>query len=916
MTFKCPTWLIINCCCLLSLSSLAQIKSDNYASAWKKVDSLVARNLPQSALTQINLIYSSASKDNNEPQYLKALIYRLGMEEANQDEGDTAAIRDLEKEIPRATQPTLSILQNLLASRYWNYLQQHRYQFYSRTTTMGSRTGDIATWSLQDLHDRIDQLFMASLQNEKLLAATRLESYDPIIIKGNTRALRPTLFDLLAHQALDYFQSGERYLAQPTYLFELDDPAIFADAAGFSQHQFRTSDSLSMHYRALCLLQRLIALHLKDPKPGALIDVDIRRLDFVRQYTVANDKDDLYRNALKHITDRWADLPAASIAWYKQAMVYTEDARNYNAPQDTTGRYGYVKAKEICDKVIAQKDSSEGKMQCLQLLSRIMEKQLEVQIETINMPDQPFRALVTWRNFPRLYGRIVRVDRGSEGLLRNMYQEGAWQKLLQLPLQTSFVQNLPETGDYQVHGAEIKIDALPLGEYALVTCPDSSFRQGRQLTAMTVFYVSTIAFINKDRDYFVLNRQSGQPLVGADVHIWAQKYDYNSSKYVPIRGESYRTDEHGYFKLKKRIIKDYNVNFGLEIKAGKDHLFITNRNYLYDQSPDDVTAASRMEYERDHRRTFFFTDRSIYRPGQTVYFKGILVTQDFDTHRSKILPSFKTRVILYDANRNKLDSLEVTTNDYGSYHGSFRLPSNLLNGQFRIKDDSTVQEQYFSVEEYKRPLFYVSYDTVRGSYQVGDTIRVQGFAKAYAGNNIDGATVNYRVKREARYPCYDCWPLGGKRFTYSQPQEIAHGTVRTDAKGRFIIAFDATPDKNIKKENDPIFTYSISADVTDINGESRSESTTVDAGYKALELSIDKPSEDDLPADSLKKLVVNAHNLSGVPERVTVTVSMYALKAPIRLIRERDWERPDQFIMTKEEYLRDFPHDEYDDERN
>ncbi|HEY8970266.1 MAG TPA: alpha-2-macroglobulin family protein, partial [Puia sp.] len=151
---------------------------------------------------------------------------------------------------------------------------------------------------------------------------------------------------------------------------------------------------------------------------------------------------------------------------------------------------------------------------------------------------------------------------------------------------------------------------------------------------------------------------------------------------------------------------------------------------------------------------------------------------------------------------------------------------------------------------------------------------------------------------------------------YTQSGEIAQGTVKTDAKGRFTIVFPATPDKTVSKNNDPIFTYNISADVTDINGETRSGSTKVDAGYKTLELSIDRPIGDALPADSLHVLVVNAHNLSGASEPALVNVTMYALKAPGRLIRERKWEKPDQFVMTRDEFLRNFPHDEYDDDAN
>jgi hypothetical protein len=916
MIFKRPDWLIVTCCCLLSLFANAQQKADNYIADWKKVDSLMDKGLSKSAENIVTRIYTRARAEKNEAQYLKALIFRAGMEEATNDEGVAMSITGLEKEIQGTNQPARSILQNILANKYWSFLQQHRYQLYNRTETINFKKDDIATWGPDDFHRKIDALFMASIQNEKLLVATRLDGFDPIIVKGNVRALRPNLFDLLANDALNYFETDERDLNRPAYAFEIDDPAVFSDAPTFARHRFKTADSLSMHYRALLLQQRLIALHLDDARPDALLDIDQRRLQFAHSFSVAADKDELYMQALERISSHWGQLPAASEAWYLQAKQHFDNAASYDPLKDTADRYEYVKAKNICDKVVMQKDSSEGKIHCLRLLSQINERLLSLQIENVNMPDEPIRVLVSSRNVPRLYGRIVRIDRTAAGMMRNLYQVGAWQKMMQLPLQQSFIQSLPETGDFQSHHTEIKIDALPIGEYALIACPDPSFQLEKQVITMVHFYVSAIAYINNGPDYFVVHREKGQPLPGATVQVWSQKYDYKKSRFNYNPEESYRTDSHGHFRLNKRP-NTYNNSLTLEITAGADHLFISdNRSLGWSYPYQEAPITDSLKYKRENLRSFFFMDRSIYRPGQTIYFKGIVVTRDFITHHPRIVPNFQTKIILYDANRGKVDSMVVTTNEYGSYRGSFRLPSNLLNGEFSIADDSTRQVQPFSVEEYKRPLFFVSYDTLRGSYRIGDTIRVKGAAKAYSGNIIDGATVKYRVTREVRYPCYDCWPMPGRRIRPAGSQEIAHGTTTTNAKGGFDIAFPAIPDRSIGKEGDPIFAYNISADVTDINGETHSESTRVEVGYKALVLSVDMPAGKELPTDSLHMLLIGATNLSGNPESVQANISIHALKAPDRLIRERLWEIPDQFAMTREEWLRYFPYDEYGDENN
>ncbi|HEX9511392.1 MAG TPA: alpha-2-macroglobulin family protein [Puia sp.] len=906
-------------CCLVSSLLNAQIRQGDYETKWKSIDSLVAKKgLVQSALTEVNKIYTLAKQEKNDAQVIRALLYRINLQGTTREDAAQSAIEDLEKEIAVAAQPARSILQSILAGTYWNYFQQHRWQLYNRTKTANFKKEDIATWDISDFHQKTGELYLSSLKEEKLLQETKLDRFDPILIKGNARALRPTLFDLLAHRALDYFKTDERDLNKPAYAFEIDDPVVFSDASAFTMHSFRTTDSLSLHFKALQLFQRLIRLHLPDPRPDALLDVDIERLNFANAYAVLNNKEDLYSQALARITNRYSNEPAAAEAWYLQARQYTSRAGSYDPLKDTTNRYGYVTAKAICEKVLAQgsgKDSSEGKTHCAMLLKNILRKELLLQTEKINVPGEPLRSLVSWRNFGQLYVRVIRADRSlKEGLGRNSWQDEYWKKLVQLPVLKTFSPSLPATGDYQSHRVEIKIDALPAGEYILLASSDKDFSLTQNPLAVQFFYVSSIAYINNDQDYFIVNRESGQPLAGAAVQVWDQHYDYKTSKNMLEQGATYQADSYGHFLLAKKNVLTGNEQQLLEISTTGDHLFLQDQPVnLYYYNEGEENTVNKVKYEKDNLTTFFFTDRSIYRPGQTLYFKGIVVTRDFDTRQVKALTAFKTKVILYDANRARIDSLDLGANEFGSYHGAFRLPENLLNGEFSIEDDSTGNTNFFSVEEYKRPKFYVEYEKLKGSYRVGDTVRVQGNAKAYAGNNIDGAVVKYRVLRKARYPypwLYGRW----RRPVATEGQEIAHGESKTDAEGKFTISFPALPDLHVNKELDPVFEYQVSADITDINGETRSGETTAFVGYKVLQLSIKRPAEDHMPADSLKELAVVPTNLSGEPEPATVQVAIYKLRSPDHLIRQRLWQEPDQFIIPEQEYRAAFPHDEYRDE--
>lgn len=902
MSVKQVVFLVL--CSLFLITATAQQKMNTYEKAWKKIDSLIQiKGLPQSALTEVNKIYTQAKQEKNDAQMIKALIYRAQLRDIKEEEPQLATIKELETEAAKATEPARTILQSITAGMYWSYFQQHRWQLYNRTATVGFNKEDIATWGAEDFHKKIGELYLASLKDEKLLQQTRLDRFDPIIDKGNARYLRPTLFDLLANHALNYFKSDERNIKKAADAFEIDDPAAFAEARTFATHKFNITDSVSLHAKALQLYQRLIRFHLSDAKPDALIDVNIARLTFVNAYAVMNDKKELYEAALSQVAATYKDHPIAAQACFLLAGIYFEEGSSYDPLKDTTHRYALLKAKEICEKVVAQKDSSEGKANCQNMLNTILNQNISLHTERVNVPGQPFRILATWRNVTQLYFRVVKLDKKTkDDLGANAWEDAYWKKLTSLPVLKTFAQQLPDTKDYQQHRAEIKAEGLPVGEYAFVVSADKDFGLGKNILAFHSFYVSNLAFINKENDYFVLNRETGAPVARAAVQVWYRNYDYNTRKNTERKGESIFSDKNGYFTIVPP--KTNNSNYSrIEITTKEDHLSLDEYiyNYQYPQPQDKAVNVS-----------YLFTDRSIYRPGQTVYFKGIMINRRIQSGQNALVTNFTTTVALFDVNGQQVDSLKVTTNAYGSYSGKFTLPTNALNGNFRIQELKSNSNTDFAVEEYKRPKFYTEIAKPAGSYRLNDSIKVTGTAKAYAGNNIDGATVKYRVVRNVIMPLWygygkRIWPPYG-----AQEVEIAHGTATTQADGSFTITFKALPDLKVDKKNQPTFQYTVSADVTDINGETRSGSTGVSVAYQALRLNVN--TDNRLHTDSVKNVRVTTTNFNNLFEQATVTLTMHKLKAPGRIFRNRYWEQPDQFVMTQEEYHTSFPYDIYKNE--
>ncbi|MBK5273174.1 MAG: hypothetical protein JJE22_19405, partial [Bacteroidia bacterium] len=187
---------------LLSLiisNSYGQVPIKNYEKEWKNVEGFAKKNLPKSALTEVKKIYALAKKEKQDAQIIKSLVYMSGLQQENRENNQIFSINEIEKEIAESNEPVTSILNSLLAGMYWNYYQQHRWQFYNRTQTINFKKDDIATWGAEDFHKKIGELYLQSIKNEKTLQQTKLEPFDAIITKGNVRHLRPTLFDLLVH---------------------------------------------------------------------------------------------------------------------------------------------------------------------------------------------------------------------------------------------------------------------------------------------------------------------------------------------------------------------------------------------------------------------------------------------------------------------------------------------------------------------------------------------------------------------------------------------------------------------------------------------------------------------------------------------------------------------------------------------
>jgi uncharacterized protein YfaS (alpha-2-macroglobulin family) len=878
---------------------------DSYDDKWQAVKEHDDKGKPRSAMEVVEEILVLAKKADNAPQIVKAHIHRIKYIMTIGEKEHPDVLRMLESEVAAAGFPEKQILQSLLAESYWNYFAANRWTFYNRTETVNLKEDDVSTWSLGKIMGRMIELYNGSLSEPGNLKKVPLGLMDDILVRGTApREYRPTLYDFLAHRAVDFFMIDENQLSKPAYEFEIESENYFRPAEEFVKIKVTFRDPSSLRYNAVLLFQELTRFHLADESdnPGALVDVELKRFSFMRDKAVIPDKDSLYFNALAHLERRVGRHQSSALVSYEIAQWYRAKGNEWKEGDPGDHRWSIKRSVEIAKEVIKRFPESEGALLCKPLT--VIDKNLSLMIEKVNVPGAPFRTLVKYKNLGRVYFRAVRLTPEQYENLETTYHstEERLDALKKINPVNEWTSDLPDDGDLREHSAEVKAPRLESGYWAVLAGTDKTFSYNNNAAAYMLTTVSNLSFVHRVSQsegavFHVFSRDAGRPLPDVDATITERSYDYSKSRYVTRVVAKLKSDKGGRiaFPLQKRERYYYNT---MSIILKKDGDSLRSEFYSY----------VNREGARNKYHTYFFTDRSIYRPGQKIHFKAILLQLDGGRHY-KIMPDEETTVEFIDYNSQKIADVKLRSNQYGTVSGSFTAPSGVLTGQMTIRNSSG--SQAIRVEEYKRPKFEVGFEQVKGNYRLGGKISAKGFARSYSGAPLSDGAVKYSVVRKVWF-IYRWW---GWYYWHYNGQEtvLKKGEVKTDDKGEFVVDFEAAPDKRIPRSEQPAFYYDVRADVTDINGETHGAETGIRAGYTALIVDIANLPQNVNTTKKLE-LALSSVNFSGefVPARGTLSISL--MKEPERVLRHRFWEKPDRFVMTKESYVRDFPHDIYKDE--
>jgi len=876
---------------ILSIILITTTQAQNsFEKLWTKVETFELEGKTKSANEIVSSIYKKAKKKNNSNQLIKSLLYQSKFALVLEEDAELLLVQNLEKEICEAIFPTNSVLESVLADFKWQYLQQHRWQIYKRTKTTEIINSDFRTWDLNTLFTAIHSGFKNSIAESDALQKLPVSNFNYILINGtDTEKLRPTLYDLLANRALDFFKTNESRITKPKEQFHIDTDTYFSTSAEFTSLNLETTDTIFSQYEVLKTYQKLERFHAKANNTDALVDVYLNRLNFVYDNFVNDDNSETLQ--YQSLQETYKNLPKGNAyatvkAYYAKAIYDT--ATLENNPTDR------AKALNICNEIITSYPKSEAFTIATNLKNTILHKTIQLQNEATVPINKPSKILVNFKNIKQLHIAIYKVDYTHDFYQHNYKDRDSIIKSFvktKQPLH-QYTTEFPQKKDYFKHSTEVVLPKLSSGKYLILATKDAS-KNTSGLFAISHQTVSNLTYIESNyhgkKVLQVLDRVTGKPIENASVKIIGKTIQTNA------------IGEVSYSRV---------INHDVVITYQDDELHINN---MY--ANNNYYKKSKSDNNRTQSQGFLFLDRSIYRPGQEVYFKGIVITRK--NYKSSVVAKETFKVVIKDANYQEFKTFELITNEYGSFSEKFKLPKNVLTGNFSISIESLKRGKSnnfngghtrFSVEEYKRPKFEVTFNPITESYLVNQNICVKGNANALAGSNITDAKVTYRVVRKTNYSHWRYW----SRYAPTETKEIAQGKVTTNENGIFEINFNALPDATSNKEGLPIFNYEITADITDINGETRSATTTVKVGYHSMNVSINTSEKWNTATQN--SININTTNLNNEFVPATIKVQVYKLQAPNAILRTRKWKAPDAPLLSEQEFKAVFPHEVYTDE--
>lgn len=787
---------------LLVMSVFAPMQAQTYDNLWKELEVLERKDLPKSVISEAMKIYDKAKAEQNVPQMMKAYLTAM-------------QYRSL------LTPDSLKVDMNGLE------------QWASQTGSMEDKAilysilGEMTMPA--DVKKGLGYL-QASLKDKDRLLLIPVEKLRPMVRVGEAskRYFRDNLYNLLARRAIQIMQQY-RWQAAAKANQTNSLPADMTDMDQFVTYQFVPVSDCDLTAAVMQTYQSLLKAYDTETEREGWLLTGIDALNYLYRNFSGNFSNDVCQQELR----KWIHTYPA-VKTVPEAYLALAQFLQYQNNQ--------VERLRIVREGIAGYPRYEGINQLKNIEKEILNASLSLEIATA-YPGEQQSVKVNYKNLTGITLQLYKVNLPVTSAVLQNRTTHFESKYARLQREEHF--SLKPTTDYLNVDTTLTIQAPQAGIYFLKAVPDGK-KGVSDGTLMNVTALKTIYRPLPDGtlELVVVDAVSGQPVSEAEVTIYTEK----GGGYSPQ--QTYQADKQGTLKLDFLNSNKYWYNAHTAADNAMPILNLWKNDYYYKES-------KRKEVLQ------LFTDRSIYRPGQTVYVSGLAYEMEKDSTR--VLADKKYTVSLYDANNNETGKVEVRTNGFGSFSGQFVLPSPCLTGYFSLRAADTSVS--FKVEEYKRPTFDVTFEPVKVEYQVGDSIEVAGMAKTFAGAPVQNARVHYNISRSYAW----FWRFMGRGSARWE------GEAMTDADGKFSVPVHFEIDSDRRESPLWYYTYNIQADVTDGAGGTQQANLSLPLGSTSMVLNMDNLPDNWVKEKKLE-IKLTAMNLSGEPVDTPVTYQVVEME--------------------------------------
>ena len=787
---------------LLVMSVFAPMQAQTYDNLWKELEVLERKDLPKSVISEAMKIYDKAKAEQNVPQMMKAYLTAMQYRSLLTPDSLKVDMNGLEQWASQTgSVEDKAILYSILGEM-----------------TMSADVKKGLGYLQASLKDK-DRLLLIPV--EKLRSMVRVG-------EASKRYFRDNLYNLLARRAIQIMQQY-RWQAAAKANQTNSLPADMTDMDKFVTYQFVPVSDCDLTAAVMQAYQSLLKAYDTETEREGWLLTAVDALNYLYRNFSGNFSNDVCQQELR----KWIHTYPA-VKTVPEAYLALAQFLQYQNNQ--------VERLRIVREGIAGYPRYEGINQLKNIEKEILNASLSLEIATA-YPGEQQSVKVNYKNLTGITLQLYKVNLPVTSAVLQNRTTHFESKYARLQREEHF--SLKPTTDYLNVDTTLTIQAPQAGIYFLKAVPDGK-KGVSDGTLMNVTALKTIYRPLPDGtlELVVVDAVSGQSVSEAEVTIYTEK----GGGYSPQ--QTYQADKQGTLKLDFLNSNKYWYNAHTAADNAMPILNLWKNDYYYKES-------KRKEVLQ------LFTDRSIYRPGQTVYVSGLAYEMEKDSTR--VLADKKYTVSLYDANNNETGKVEVRTNGFGSFSGQFVLPSPCLTGYFSLRAADTSVS--FKVEEYKRPTFDVTFEPVKVEYQVGDSIEVVGMAKTFAGAPVQNARVHYNISRSYAW----FWRFMGRGSARWE------GEAMTDADGKFSVPVHFEIDSDRRESPLWYYTYNIQADVTDGAGETQQANLSLPLGSTSMVLNMDNL-PDNLVKEKKLEIKLTAMNLSGEPVDTPVTYQVVEME--------------------------------------